>query len=302
MLLPVASLGMGQQVRPLIKDVPPIIQNFARFMRMGKATGVRRIELGNDSKVLREIVTKDGERLRTTYPNESPLHGRIVVENRRVRRAYDPTTNEITVTELHPNNQDTRLINFVRRGMKLDVTDGERVAGRPTQVVSVSDPQGRTQLKIWLDTRTGFPLKKITYNGLGQAQGSFEYESVNYSPQSIESTDFELNIPNAKVVTPLDISRRIAERLGLKPLYLPKPQFLMQSCHKQSGPYGDFLVQVYEGEAGRVTLFQSPRILRFKVPGNREAVVWSQDGQTFAMMGLPKKVLERLARSLGKPD
>ncbi|MEQ1935848.1 MAG: hypothetical protein ABL962_18480 [Fimbriimonadaceae bacterium] len=291
-----------QPARAANLDIPPIIRSFAQFMRSGRVSGTRRIELGDGAKSVTEYIVKSGELMRTTYSKESPLHGQVIVENRKVRKVFDPIRNEITVTELHPASQDDRLLNFVRRGAKIEVEDGGKIAGRPAQVVSVMDGRGRVQFKLWLDFRTGFPLKKIAYNNLGHVQGSFEFESVNYNPARIELADFDLNIPSAKVVTPVEVSRRIGNAIGLKPVFLPKPQFFLQSCRKQEGPFGDFLVQVYEGEVGRVTLFQSGKEVRFKDRANSPIVVWQKDGQTYALLGQPPVVLQRLARLLGKPD
>ncbi len=307
-LLTVANVGLAigsiqaQPVMARTADVPPIIRSFAQFMRAGRVAGTRRIEIGQGAKPITEFIVKNGEHMRTTYPQNSPMFGQVIVESRNIRKHYDPVRNEVVVTELHPASQDERILNFVRRRVKFEVADGGKVAGQATTAVTFFNPRGLMQVKLWLDTQTGFPLKKVTYNAAGHVQASFEFESVNYETRRPRPADFELNVPNAKTINPLDVSRRIAEAIGLTPIFLPKPQFFLQSSQKHESRFGDFLVQVYEGEIGRVTLFQSGRLIRFQPPASGQALVWQQNGQTYALLGQAPGVLQRLARLLGKPD
>ena len=290
-------------------DVPPILKQVVGASKKLRYSGIRKVHMrfGPDIHQHTEYILKDGMRTRIWFPDEGAFRGQIIVENSNERRHYFPDRNQIDI--LPPRREE----HFMRLGRSRDkdkiayrVEGGEDIAGIDTKRVEMASSSGRVYLRMWIDPRTGLVLKRVVYGKNGTPQATAEFVKVDYKPQ-FKSSDFELNIRNAKVVTPRDRLADLVQRGGFQNVSLsPKGPMKLESARIQRIENVPALVQVYVSNNGRVTLFQvkaaiDPAKLKRLARGEQLGTYsWQTRGSSFVLVGnLPESKLRDLARYLG---
>lgn len=303
-----AQVGPGPRNRKLnLQELPPILRLMGKNVANWKYSGTRIVEIrdGAQRKLTTEFTLRDGNRTRTWFPADSPRAGEVIVEDGLQRKFYDPKRNVIIVTRMPKGKQAgaERFMAILGRNFKFTEEKNEKVAGHDARVVTVADGD-RVFQRVWIDAQTGVPLKRELYDNVGAKQGYFEFKSIDYTP-ILRPGDFDINVPNARVLTPYDIAKEFGEKLGITPVFLPRDRFTLENVMRP-GQAGQFLHMSYSTEQGMVSLFQAKgRMNLDRMPGGGErranSVAWSYDGNSFVLMGrMPKDQLEAIARELGK--
>jgi len=148
--------------------------------------GVRTVDVVVGGRPIRlvEIVSRDHERSRTTYPSDSPRKGFIIVETPRERWEYNAARNQ--VRRLPGRPPDHMLLRELVRGLgdgrlRASLEDPENVAGRRARHVRVSDPRGNTMRRLWVDS-TGMILKSEQFGPRGRKLAGFVFTRIDMSP------------------------------------------------------------------------------------------------------------------------
>ncbi|HET6645353.1 MAG TPA: MucB/RseB C-terminal domain-containing protein [Fimbriimonadales bacterium] len=223
-------------------------------------SGQRTVEMtvGGERRTLVEYVLHSGRRSRTTYPNDSPRRGFVIVETPLARWEYNPKRNEIRKTP--PKRDDSlRVLRALVRGaetgrLKLATLGSATVAGILANGVSISDASGNLARKMWIDPDTGLILKAEQFGRVGGRLASFAYTRVNFKPD-IRPGDFApLKRRGAKVVEEeqdFDVPWTV-----LQPKWLP-PNFteIRRGLRKFNGK--PVLLIHYGSGQKNFTLFQS---------------------------------------------
>jgi len=148
--------------------------------------GVRTVDVVVDGKPVRlvEIVSRDRERSRTTYPADSPRKGFVIVDTPRARWEYNAARNE--VRRMPGRRPDHMMLRELMRSLTDGRThavaeDPESIAGRRTRRVRVSDPQGNTMRRMWVDA-TGMILKSEQFGPRGRKLAGFVFTRIDLDP------------------------------------------------------------------------------------------------------------------------
>lgn len=266
-------------------------------------SGKRVIEfkVGPDMKAHTELVLRSAGRTRIDFPQGSSLSGQVIVEVPDRREHYFPDTNEIRI--LPPRRQDAveRLKFFVdeRSRFKFDVTSGGRVAGRTTQMITVSDTKGNKLQELWVDEQKPMVLKRTMFDPVGTLVGQFEFVSIDFEPR-IPRDAFRIRRRGATYVTIEQYAERLAKEKGFAPALLNEGQAKLEFAEMRQFMGKDVFVQVYEYAGKRVTLFQVEKNLDTSRLGRGRNVAvhsWTFNGRSYALVAeLPKSKLEELSR------
>lgn len=302
-------------VRPGLKpDVPPILRKMVQASRTLRYSGTRTVEFkrGPDRDSHVEYVVRDGARTRIEFPGSSPVSGQIIVENERERQHYFPDVNEIHIMASRREEIASRLIGMMRDlggRAEVRVTDGDKVAGMPTSLVTIGEREGNVLQKLWVHQRTGLLLKRELFDSVGSRVGFFEFSEVNLNPD-IQPSDFRILRKNAKMLTPLDLVRRFSRQSGFEPLTIrSESEVQLDEVRVIRLAQEPVLVQTYKSPIGPLTLFQTKgdvdrrafermaRIEKFN------SWVWTQGGKTLALIGNQSETeLKRLSRLVDLPE
>ncbi len=312
-VLVAASAVAGQTPKSdLLARVPPIVQKALASGRL-RYSGLRTVQFGAGTRATShvEIVLHDGDRTRIEFLENTPLGGQVIVEDSRQRLHYFPKRNEIEV--LPPRNDVTmvRLSNFmkvaIRRGWRIQTGPGDQVAGVNVEEVYAQDPRGNVRQRFWIDSSTGMILKRVIYDNLGAAQGSFEFTQIDYNPR-FKPSAFAVNRTGVRTVTPEMRSKRLAIRNGLDPVNLPADSgYRMESVRMVNVGDDQALCQLYSGTDGQFSLFHLKKSVDSaklqKIAGGRFRVfTWQRNGETLALVGeIDERKLQEIARQLGGP-
>jgi negative regulator of sigma E activity len=315
LLIPVACIlgcTLAAQSAAQEKEVPPLLQKAVRAASSLQYTGVRTVEFrtGPDRVVHDEYIIRDRLRSRVEFPEGSPFHGQIIVENDRERRHYFPEPlNEIRI--LPPRHVvtisrlDTMIQSAQRRGFTFQVGGSERIVGLSTRQVQFVDPQGNVQQRLWIDQNSGLIVRREMLDRGGSRMGFFEFKRVNFRP-NIREEDFQINRRGAKVVTPAQEARSLADQHGLTLRLLPRSSgFALEAVRVLRMGEQVALSQIYSGPQGRLSLFQTratvdPERMRRMARGDYKVHTWQRGEESFALVGeLDVSALRELARRLG---
>jgi hypothetical protein len=168
------------------QDAQDIIARAVRSQPVLRYKGVRTVDVVVDGKPVRlvEIVSRDQDRSRTTYPADSPRKGFIIVESPRERWEYNASRNEVRRLPGH------RLDHMMLRELMRSLVEGrvravaeepESIAGRRTRRVKVADPQGNTMRRMWVDA-TGMILKSEQFGPRGRKLAGFVFTRIDLDP------------------------------------------------------------------------------------------------------------------------
>lgn len=306
--LSTASIAFSQAKRwddP--SDLPPIVQKAVRAALASRYSGERVIELreGPERFRNREIILKDGLKLRVEYGEGSRSFGQVVVERDRKRYHYFPDKNEIYVTPSHRDDVTARLIGSIKSAMrgngKIAVTDGEPIAGYRTNKVTVTDGRGQTAQTLWIEPRTGIILKRELFDRSGAREGYFEFSRINLNP-ALRTEDFEPpKVAGAKTLMPDDVALQAMRRGGFVRLFLPEGPDLALEGSRVIGD-GKILALHYRSPHGIISLMQvrgpiEPRLLAKTRRDGQNVFVWERAGRTFILIGpQPESQLRALSQ------
>lgn len=304
--------GDKPPIRPNLQDgkrqLHPLILKM--FQAQGSLTysGTRVVELGVGAarKRHQEIVLRNGPRTRVEFPEDSEFAGQVIIENRGERRHYFPDINEIRVEPARFDEAFSRLGQLLKSGMQVSVEPGADIAGLHTMVSTFRDRQGNIIQRLWVDPSTGMILRRDLMDEVGNRTGYFEFSKVNYRPV-VSPSDFELKRKGAKVSTLDQELQKLSRQLQLPPLRIPPSEpYALQAVRMVGTGDRAILAQVYTGQRGRVSLFQTrgpinPERMQRLVGGRLRSVTWQADGRSLAIMGdVTQDELVRLARLLGR--
>lgn len=168
--------------------------------------GTREVEavIGGRTIRLTEIVSRNRERSRTTYPSDSPRKGVVIVESPRERWEYNPERNEVRKL---PRQRDDNmmlmrgLVHGVREGrLTAKLEEPTTIAGRRATGIRLEDSGGRAIRRLWIDEPTGMILKAEQYGPGGRKLASYTFIRIDFSP-TFSATEFSRpGPPDAKVV------------------------------------------------------------------------------------------------------
>lgn len=305
-----ALAGLG--VLAIAQDAPSRAFDLLRRVVDGSNqvdySGKRVIEfkVGPDMKAHTELVLRSQGRTRIDFPQGSSLSGQVIVEVPDRREHYYPDTNEIRI--LPPRRQDAvdRLKFFVdeKSRFKFDVANGGRVAGRNTQMITVSDSKGNKLQQLWIDDQKPMVLKRTMFDPVGTLVGQFEFVTIDFEPR-IPRDAFRIRRRGATYVTVEQHAERLAKEKGFAPALLREGQAKLEFAEMRQFMGKDVFVQVYEYDGKRLTLFQVENDLDTSRLGQRGRRVqvhsWTSSGRSYALVGeLAKSKLEELARKVSE--
>ena len=289
------------------EDTPSPVLNFAlQSYGTQKYVGVRTVTFRRDGtdKNRTEFVTVDGQKSRTEFPPDSSEAGQIVVETPDERREFFPTQNIIRISGGR-ENELTRMANFLRRmgdRVRVKETGARIVVGRRGHEVSMSDPDGNVRQRLVVDDATGLVLKRELFDSVGTVVARFEFSRLDFKDR-IDSRLFRLARKGAKVVRPIDDLRStIAGTPFVLAEFPPEAGFKLEFSRILNPPEGKVLLQLYKGDEGRVSLFQTlaevaPGQLRRFGREEVKTLSWRDKDRYFALVGnVPSATLERLKR------
>jgi len=278
------------------------LQNYGTHKYVGVRTVVFRRD-GSDKKRT-EYVTVDGRRSRTEFPPDSPEAGQIVVETPDERREFFPNENIIRISGGR-ENELTRMAEFIRRmgnRVRIKETGARVVVGRRGHEVSMTDPDGNVRQRLVVDDATGLVLKRELFDSVGTVVARFEFSRLDFRDR-IDPRLFRLARKGAKVVRPIDDLRTI---IAGTPFVLtefpPDSGMKLEFSRILNPPEGKVLLQLYKGDEGRVSLFQTlaevaPGQLRRFGREEVKTLSWRDKDRYFALVGnVPSATLERLKR------
>jgi outer membrane lipoprotein-sorting protein len=160
----------------------------------GRQTATIWYESGADVSVTREYRSHGKSRSETLLPRSH--RGRISVDDGRERWYYDPDTRALVHGLTAAGADDRYDFPLVKQNYRAVVAPvPEVIAGRPAWVVTVQAREpGKPLRRLWLDTRTAFPLKVEKFHADGERQSVAEYQEISF-PASLSSARFARPVP-----------------------------------------------------------------------------------------------------------
>lgn len=196
---------------------------------------------------------------------------------------------------------------------------GERVAGRPTDLVELRDAAGHLAARYWLDRATSLPLQQIAYDEQGRVQRASAYTSITLgsdveagavpSARTVAAAPPGADVPRADALSAADLDalRRsgwaVPQRVGARGLELIDARMVEQSPPTQSpGAQSPKTLHLrYSDGIGTLSVFEEPGHLDSAglrgwqsvrragaavriAPGPPEQVVWSSEGRVYTVV------------------
>lgn len=294
--------------RPVISGVLDVLRNAIRAQNRLRYSGERVVELvvNGDRKVLTEYILRNGAQSRTTYPDDSPRKGFVIVENGGERWEFDPNRNEIRRQKAR--REETLLLmggmmKAAQEGrLRIASFEGGTIAGAKAFGITVSDAQGNVARRLWIDPAMGMILKAEQYGRVGQLLAAFEFRRVNYNPV-IRDGDFgpikrggakvvneaqDFNVP-WNVMTPTWLPQGFSEvSRGLR-RFRGRPVVLILFTDGRR----QFSVFQSQGSAPQIPPRQANRAINMRM--SRSGDVWS-----VAVGGMDGETLDRVVQSIGR--
>ena len=260
---------------------------------------------GDEPLLNTEFIWKDGPRFRVEFEEGSPNHGQVIVTDGQRRQHFFPQTNEIQVFRSKMDDPIRPLIDGMRGmpGVRSEVAGGGEIAGFPTVLITIRDPQGNVMNRAWVDEAHNMILKREIFDPTGRKVGMYEFQRINYRP-SFGDDDFRINKRGAKIVSSVEVVKAQAKQAGVIARGLPESSgFTLENVRLIRGAE-PILMQHYVSEQGRLTIFITkseiqPERLR-RLAGGRAAVRQVKlGGDRIILIGdVQPERLERLSNSL----
>lgn len=284
------------------QELPQLLQRALKRAETLRYTGERTLSFRRDGQPItaREIVSRDGNRVRIEYPEGSSQAGQIVVEVGGKRRHFIPGKNEIRVLPARREESLDRLRHFIGwlqgDGGSIVAAPGQRVAGIATGQILFKDRSGNVMQRLFIDPKTGAVLKRSLFDPGGAPVGSMEFTRIRFGAK-INPSVFTLQRKGARIITPADELAELIAKGDFADVRLPEGELEFVRILKTPG--APTLLQVYAIGGERVSLFQTTgqldpdRLKRFRKP-NLKTRAWSEGGRNFALIGtLKDRTLDR---------
>ncbi|MBS1718486.1 MAG: hypothetical protein JSS72_12220 [Armatimonadetes bacterium] len=289
----------------VLQGMPPIVRLAFRAGPTTRFVGVRRVQ--SEKNVFTQRVFKDGRKIRSEFLDGSSK-GTIIVDSGRDRRIYRPKQNRI---ELMPGGGDMAglrpqmlLATIERERMSPTISDGGFVAGFTTQLATFTRPNAQVGVRMWIDPSTGAVLKFDAFRPDGSLAAHFEYVSIDYK-SAIDPNSFTLNMPGVKEVTQKELVIEEARKLGLTPVILNLPGYVLTHQHVLKRKESQALIQLYRGPRGPIMLGQTlgnldPSAFKERPKRPHENVyLWKSGRETLVLIGeLSIEQLQQSSRSV----
>lgn len=308
-LLALSALGLTQGGGPE-PGVLNLIRKIVNATNNLEYSGTRVVELkfGPDRVKHIEFVLRRGFRTRIEFPDDGSYRGQIIVETERERRHYFPDKNQIEIMPPRREELTSRLVKMLKKddGIRITRSNGPTILGIDTQVIQIANRSGKLFQKLWIDPQTFLILKRELYDPNGQVFAASEFTKLDYRPR-FRRSDFILDVPGAKRVTPRDHLAEMVAKGGFQNVSLPpKDPFKLESSRIQRIDDVSALVQVYVNADGRLSLYQlkttiDPDKLRRLARGDTNVHSWEFGGSSFILMGdLPQEALRAIAERINR--
>jgi len=288
-------------------DVPAILARAIEESPKLTYSGERTVQYrrGGELVRLREIVLRNGDRLRIEFPGNSEFRGQIIVETPSERRHYLPDKNEIRV--MAPRNEENlerlrRLMKRMKGELRFSVKPGIKIAGRNTEAVQIQDKSGNVLQRLYIDPSTGALLKRQVYDGVGGVLAEFQFSRINYSPR-VAPDAFTIQRRGARIRLPQDDLRELAQAKGFPAAMIDGVPGVKLEWARAWDRTPNAIMQSYRTGSGRLTFFMLPQDVNRPMPDGRHGLVqsekWTVDGKTYVLIG-PRDFQEfdRCARRL----
>lgn len=304
--------GRGHQKQGDRKiEFPPLVRKAIEAAPRLSYAGERDIQFRRGPNLVRhrENVIKNGPRFRIEFSGESDFAGQIIIETPEFRQHYFPDKNEIFMT---PPRGDGALLRsmrppgaFGKRHVQFREGELAVVAGKQTTPVSMVDEKGNPMMRLYIDPRNGMILKREFFDPVGTVVGLHEYTSIDYTP-NFRGDEFKpMKIRGARIVTPLDVAKKLMRENGLLEVFLPADFGLrLENARLVPGDGKPTLLLFYQSQRGHVSFYQvtgnlDPKKLRREARGEFRTTNWSDRGKTFVIVGeLSDPELAQLSRKV----
>lgn len=290
------------------QDLPPVVKRALSVQDKLKFSGKRLVLVRSDgeTRTYEDLIVSDGRRYRVEYPQGSPRHGEVVIEQKGERYHYFPNENEVEVGKVYGDALTPRIGGVRGPNVELIAGGTEQIAGHLCQIVTVQRRFAKGAMQLWLDTEVGMVLKRQLLDASGKIVSGFEFREINYLAQ-VNGNLFEANFGSARQVTAEDRTARMASHFGFEPIHLSPSLGLESTGGRMIGSSGrPIFSQTYRADKGRLTIFRTmgkinPNRLRQLAKGLR-SLSWERNGQTFVLVGdIDEAKFTEVARQLGAP-
>lgn len=180
------TIALALAAPALCQDANDTLARAVRSQPALRYKGVRTVDVVVDGRPVRlvEIVSRDRDRSRTTYPADSPRKGFVIVETPRERWEYNSAQNE--VRRLPGRRPDHMMLRELMRSLtegrvEASLEDADEIAGRRARRLKVSDPRGNTMRRLWVDA-TGMILKSEQFGPRGRKLAGFVFTRIDLNP------------------------------------------------------------------------------------------------------------------------
>ncbi len=310
----VASAAVGHaQKGALAEGLPEILKLAVSRADSLRYTGTRIVSVrarGAQRDTV-EYITRDGNRIRIDFPNDSAFAGQVIIEDPQERRHYLPTQNEVRVLPPRRGESLMRLVASLarfRQERKVSVENGSVIAGRMTRLLLVADRRGNPLQKLFIDPTTGAVLKSEVFDFVGTSVGSYEFKNIEFKDR-IDANLFRVSRKGLRTVSPQSEAKQLAAKFNLREIQIPPDSGYRLESARVIRPEGEpILALMYSGPSGRLTVFQTktdlkPERLSKFARGDIATRTWRSGGINFALVG-PKsenfdRIADRLKRDLG---
>lgn len=321
-LILVGSLGAITARPALAQPVDhPVLRKVWEAHRKLRYSGTRTVEFQRDGKItsFRERRFYDQGKLRIEFLS-GWASGQVLVDDGRDRIIFMPGGKEARIFGSMPEPPFDRWDwrgggrgRGERRGgggggarPKIEVAEGNSVAGRRTRVLAISNPEGRLLARMWVDRDRAFILKRESYGADGRWRSRFTYQSIAFAPR-FQSDTFAPDRRGVRIIRPIDDLRAMAAKMDLSPITLPgSTGYELVGVRKLDRGKKGMLLTLY-GQAGRepLSLFLvqgeiDVERLKAASGGRVNAHVWTVGETTCVLVGaLEVEKLRELARASG---
>lgn len=244
-------LAAGQHGRPgrgRFEGIPPLLLRAIRAQPSLRYKGAYTTEFRQGPASIRhqEYITREGDRYRIDFPNDSQFAGQVIIENSRERLHYHPITNEIVQQPPRHGEVWERIANLANnRKFVLTTVPGELIAGMRTEELVVSDRAGNLVQRLYIEPISGLIMKRQLFDFVGTQIGYFEFTEVALNPK-IEPDTFVIKRRDARVITPRIQLERLCRRRGFHVVFLPPSSgYKLEGASPRNFAGTDGLVQSY---------------------------------------------------------